>query len=175
MGWSEGQLNNVMSKYITYSHATGQAQSNIQQMQQLAYQNGLRYNGDSLRGWAQSMARGDTTIDDFAKSVRAHAKTLAPGFADQLNAGVNLSDVASPYMQTMAQMLELNPADVDLFDPTIRRALSSKGADGKLTSQTKPEFEDTLRNDHRYLKTDAARDSFMGTAHAILTSFGLTS
>ena len=172
-GWNDSQLNNVMSKYITYSNARGQAASNIQAMQQVAWKNGLRYNGDTYRKYAQAIAAGNFTVDDFAKHVREQAKTIAPGFADQLKAGVDLYDIASPYMQSMASTLEMNPADIDLFDPTIRKALGSRNAEGKPASKTLYEFEQDLRNDKRWLKTKNAQDQTMAAAHQVLADFGL--
>lgn len=173
LGWNDSQLNNVMSKYITFTHAKGQARSNIQAMQQSAWKNGLRYSDSTYRTWAQRIARGDGTLDDFVQATRGQAKTLAPGFADQINAGMDLHDIASPYMQSMAQTLELNPSDIDLFDPTIRHALGAKDEDGKPSTMSIFDFEQSLRNDKRWMKTKNAQDSLMSTAHNILQTFGL--
>lgn len=174
-GWNDSQLSDVMSKYITFSNARGQAQSNIQSMQNLAWKNGVKLNGDQYRKWAQDIAAGNFTMDDYTKYVRGQAAGLAPAYADELKAGMDLYDVASPYMQSMASTLELNPADISLFDPTIRSALSGKGPDGKPTSKTLWQFENDLRNDPRWLQTNNARDAMMGTAHKVLSDFGFAS
>jgi hypothetical protein len=174
-GWNDSQLNDVMSKYITYSSAKGQAGQNITSMQQTAWRNGIKLNGDTYRGWAQKIARGDTTVDDFNSYVRKQAASLAPSYADELKGGMDLYDIASPYMQSMASVLELNPADISLFDPTIRSALSGKGPDGKPTSKTLWQFENDLRNDPRWLKTKNANDAMFSTARKVLNDFGLSS
>lgn len=174
-GWNDSQLNDVMSKYITYSNAKGQAGDNITSMQSLAWKNGIKLNGDTYRSWAQKIARGDSTTDDFARYVRKQAASLAPSYADELNGGVDLYDIASPYMQSMASTLELNPADISLFDPTIRSALSGKGPDGKPTSKSLWQFENDLRNDPRWLQTKNAQDSMFSAAHRVLNDFGLLS
>lgn len=171
-GWNDSQLNNVMSKYITYSNARGQAASNIQAMQQTAWKNGLRFSGDTYRSYAQSIAAGNLTLGDFTKRARELAKSVAPGFADQLKAGVDLYDIASPYMQSMAQTLEMNPADIDLFDPMIRSALSARGQDGKPASLSLYDFEQKLREDPRYMKTKGAQDSVMSIGKKVLQDFG---
>lgn len=172
-GWNDSQLNDVMSKYITYSSATGQAADNITSMQQTAWRNGLKFSGDTYRQWAQKIARGDATTDDFQKYVRKQAVSLAPAFGDELSAGMDLYDIASPYMQTMAQTLELNPADISLFDPTIRNALSARNKDGKPSSKSLWEFEQDIKQDPRYMKTQGAQDAMMSTARKVLTDFGL--
>jgi hypothetical protein len=174
-GWNENQLNNVMAKYITFSGAKGQAANNISAMQQAAWRNGLKFSGDTYRTWAQKIARGDNTVDDFQKYVRKQAAGLAPSYADELNSGVDLWDVAQPYMQSMAQLLELNPADISLFDPTIRGALSAKGPDGKPTSKSLWQFENEVRQDPRWLKTKNAQDAVYSVSHQVLQTFGLMS
>ena len=171
--WDDSQLSDVMSKYITYSGAKGQAGANISSMQQTAWRNGVKLSGDTYRTWAQQVARGDSTVEDFQKYVRKQAASLAPTYADELNSGMDLYDIATPYMQSMASTLELNPADISLFDPTIRSALSGKGADGKPASKTLWQFENDLRQDPRWMKTQNAQDSMMSTAHRVLNDFGL--
>jgi hypothetical protein len=100
------------------------------------------------------------------------AKTLAPGFASQIDAGQDLYDIAQPYLQAKAQLLQLDPAKIDLQDPDIRKALSAKDSAGKPTSQSLWEFEDSIRQKPEYLKTDAARDQAYSTAHKVLDDFG---
>lgn len=174
-GWNDSQLNDVMSKYITYSNAKGQAGQNITSMQTMAWRNGLKFSGDTYRTWAQQIARGDSTVEDFQKFVRKQAASLAPSYADELNAGMDLYDIASPYMQTMAQTLELNPADINLFDPTIRGALSGKDQEGKPAGKSLWQFEQDIKQDPRYMKTSGAQDAVMSTAHKVLSDFGLVS
>lgn len=172
-GWNESQLSDTLSKYVTFTSANGQAADNVASMQQLAWRNGIKMSDRSLQSWAQKIARGDTTVDDFAKYARKSAASLAPVYADELKAGMDLYDIATPYMQTMASTLELNPADISLFDPTIRGALSARGQDGKPAGQSLWEFEQDVKNDPRWLKTKNAQDSVMSTARKVLTDFGL--
>lgn len=172
-GWNDQQLNDTMSKYITYSGAKGAAGSNIAAMQQAAWKNGIKLSGDTYRTWAQRIARGDNTAEDFQTYIRKQAASLAPSYAKELDAGMDLYDIANPYMQTMASTLELNPADISLFDPTIRAALSGKDASGKPASKSLWQFENDLRQDPRWMKTQNAQDSMMATAHHVLNDFGL--
>lgn len=174
-GWNENQLNDTLSKYITYSNAKGAAGSNIAAMQQAAWKNGLKFSGDTYRGWAQKIARGESTVDDFQAYVRKQAAGLAPAYADELKNGIDLYDIAQPYMQSMAQLLELNPADIDLFNPTIRSALSAKGPDGKPTSKSLWQFENDIRQDPQWAKTKNAQDSMMAVGHKVLQDMGLRS
>ena len=63
---------------------------------------------------------------------------------------------------------------VDLFNPTIRKALGSSGdKDGKPGSTPLWQFEQELRQDPRYMKTQKAQDSTMAVGHQVLRDMGL--
>lgn len=173
-GWNDSMLNDAMSSYIRYSNATGQAQANISGMNQIAWRNGIKVSPSTVQKWARTIAEGDATLDDFTDTMRQQAMTLAPSYAQQLKAGMDLYDVASPYMQSMASTLEMNPADIDLFDPTIRQALSARDSKGKPTSKSLWDFEQGLRNDKRWLSTKNAQDQTAAVAHQVLSDFGFT-
>lgn len=176
-GYSDAQINNSLASYVKMANGQyfGEAGVNAETLQQSAWRNGIKLSDSSLQNWVQSIANGNHTPQDFQEWARKQAMTLAPGVADQLKSGMDLYDVAQPYMQSMSSVLEMPSTDIDLFNPTIRNALNFKGADGKVTTQTMGDFEQALRNDPRWMKTNNARDSFASTAHNILSSFGFTS
>lgn len=173
-GWNENQLNNSLATYVKYGSARGQANTNIAAMQQTAWRNGVKVSNATYQSWAQAIARGAMTVDDYQKYIRGMAASLAPAYADEMKqGGMDLYDIAQPYIQTMAQTLEMNPADIDLFDPTIRKALTAKGEDGKPTTTSLYDFEQTLRNDSRWTKTQGAQDAVMAIGHKVLQDFGI--
>lgn len=176
-GYSDAQIQNSLGSYVKMANGQyyGDANTNALTLQQSAWRNGIKVSAGSLNSWVQQIASGNRTAADYQTYIRSQASTLAPGYADQLKAGQDLYDLASPYMQQMASTLEIPATKLDLFDPTIRNALNFKGADGKVTSQTMGDFEQSLRNDPRYMKTQGAQDTFSSTAHNILSSFGFAS
>jgi hypothetical protein len=176
-GYSDAQIQNSLGSYVKMSNGqyTGEAGTNAQQLQQSAWRNGVKLSDSSLQSWVRKIETGNATTDDYATYVRNQAKTLAPGLSDQLKTGQDLYDLASPYLSSMSSTLELNQGDLDLFDPTIRKALNSTGADGKPATMSLGDFEQSLRNDPRWMRTKNAQDSFSQTAHSILSSFGFTS
>lgn len=176
-GYTDAQVQNSLGAYVKMANGQyyGDANTNALTLQQSAWRNGIKIAPGTLNSWVQQIASGNRTAADYQTYVRAQAATLAPGYADQLKSGQDLYDLASPYMQQMASTLEIPPTKIDLFDPTIRNALNFKGQDGKVTSQTMGDFEQSLRNDPRYVKTQGAQDLFSQTAHNILSSFGFTS
>jgi hypothetical protein len=174
MGWNDNQIRQVLSSHIKKGARAGQAGTIAQKIKETAFRNGVNLSEGFIHSWQKQIAEG-ATIEQVQQGIRkTYGTRLAPGFAKELEAGMDLYDIASPYMQTMAQTLELNPSDVDLFDPTIRKALgTSSDADGKPGSVPLWEFEQQLRQDQRWMKTKNAQDSAMAAGHAVLKDFGL--
>lgn len=177
-GYTDAQLKNSLAQYIKLGASgdfMGQAGTDALTLKQTAFRNGIRVSDSSMQNWVRAIESGNRTTNDYQTWIRNQAKTLAPGVSDQLDSGMDLFDVASPYMQQMASTLEIDPSAIDLFDPTIRNALNSKDKDGKAMTQTLGDFENTLRQDPRWMKTNNARDTFSTNARGILSSFGFVS
>lgn len=77
-------------------------------------------------------------------------------------------------MQTMSQILEMNPETLDINDQQIQRGLARKDPKTQATgAMTLWEYEEHLKNDERWLKTNNARESMMSVGSDLLRSFGL--
>lgn len=175
-GWNDSQLRDAISKYVkTSPTSVGTAGEIRQALQQTAFRNGIAINESYTSTAAARVARGETTVENEQQRLRQqYAKALAPGFAKEIDSGMDLYDLASPYMQTMAQTLELNPSDIDLFDPTIKRALaSSSDKDGQVGSTPLWQFQQNLRQDPRYMRTNQAQNDVMATGKKVLADMGL--
>jgi hypothetical protein len=172
--YNDAQLNQILGGYVKAVNGVynGQAATDSDTLHQTAWRNGVNISSASLESWMQQIAQGKATVGFFQNYIRNMAKTLAPGYATQLDSGLDLYDVANPYIQAKAKILEINPADVDLFDPDIRGALSSTGKDGTPSSTSLWQFEQKMRQDPRWLNTANANDSVMGIAHKVLQDFG---
>jgi hypothetical protein len=175
-GWNDAQINDQLGGYVravngVYNGAVGDS---VDTLKQTAWKNGVALADTTVQSMASQIAKGGANVGFFQRYIRNMAKTAAPGYADQLESGMDLYDVASPYIQSMAKTLELNPADIDLFNPTIRGALTATGADGKPSSKSLWQFENELRKDPRWLSTQNARDAGMTVAHRVLQDFGFS-
>lgn len=173
-GWNDQQISSTLSRYV---HATngmysGQSADNAEHIRQTAWRNGVRLPEATVQQWIQGIASGTTTLDSTVANLRAQAKSIAPAFAKEIDSGMDLYDIASPYMQTMGKVLELNPSSLDLFDPTIRSALSTKDSNGNPVSKPLWQFENDLRSDPRWLKTQNAQDSMMSAGKKVLSDMG---
>ena len=97
-------------------------------------------------------------------------------YGQEILGGMDAIDVAAPYIQSMSEILELNPADVNLFDPTIRKALSYRDPKTKEPAPLSvAEFEDRLRADKRWQYTDNAHEQLTQYAVELGKLFGVLS
>jgi hypothetical protein len=173
--WNDAQIQAQLGNYVSAVNGVyhGAAANDADALKQMAWRNGINVPAASISSWVKAIESGKQTKDYYQQYIRTQAKALAPGFSRELDAGLDLFDIANPYMQAKAQILQLNPAGVDLFDPDVRKALSATGPDGKPTSKSLWEFEQDMRMKPEYLKTDTARDSAYSMAHKVLNDFGL--
>ena len=174
--WNDAQLKNALGGYVKVVNGvySGAAATDTEQLRQTAWRNGINLSSPTLQNWAALIAKGQGSTQMFQTQIRNLAKSLAPGYAQELDSGLDLHDIASPFMQSMGSVLEMNPADIDLFTPEIRKALSGTTADGKPASTSLWQFEQSLRKDSRWLGTKNAQDAVMSTGRKVLQDFGLT-
>lgn len=129
---------------------------------------------------ANGVTLNQTQIDSFTKRVQdgEDIKTInndirniaSLGMPDKvvklLGQGVDLDTIYSPYKNLMASILELNPDQIDLKDPTLRSAI---GADKEVSIY---DFEKALRKDYRWQYTDNAKRDVSNVALKVLKDFG---
>jgi hypothetical protein len=175
-GWTDGQMRDELGKFVTFGddHWGGEGGEAIEKMKTYAYQMGVTFNGKWFADRARLVVRGMKTQQDVEDEIRRASKTVFSQWSKQIDAGQTVADIASPYMQSMAQILELPAGSINLFDPTIKKALQAKD---KTTgaNMVKPiwQFENELRSDSRWKSTQNAQNSMMQIAHQVLADFGV--
>jgi hypothetical protein len=115
---------------------------------------------------------GIDSLDGYENVLRARAKAAFPQFADQIDTGMTVRDIADPYISTMANTLEVSETELDLNDQSVRRALSQKQPDGTMGSMPLWEFERSLKDDARWDKTKQARTQAFETIAQVGRDFG---
>lgn len=174
-GWNSDQMRNALVGHISagksgaYSSDAATAQ---QQYNQIAGQYGLSVPASVMAHWVRATATGELNSDEVKNWAIQQASSRYPSLADRLKAGETVMDIASPYFQSYAQTLEVNPNSISLKDPLIQAALSGKDKEGKPSTKTLWQFENDLRNDPRYMKTQQAQDKVMAVGHQVLRDFG---
>lgn len=144
-------------------------------LKQSAAAYGIQYNDDWYRTSILNVLKGKADVETYNQQIKDLAKSQYPTLAAQIDAGYTVQSIASPYISTMSQILELNPGEITLYDDTIRRALT--GINDQNQPSLKPlwEFERDLKKDERWRYTKNAEQDLMGTGIKLLRSFGLVS
>lgn len=177
-GMSDDEIRDVLANHVRPSETgsyEGEMASIEEDLRSTALRNGVTIQNDQLQRWMQSIVRGEASRDQFVTNIRELAAKQFTLYGEQIRGGMDLADVASPYMQSMADILELNPNSLTLTDPTIRRALSGSNPDGKgPVPMSISEFEDTLRKDSRFMFTKTAKRQAEGFAARLAQMWGLT-
>lgn len=175
-GYTDDQARDYLGQYIVFGSgglAGGKAGAVQQELNSYSYAMGVQ-NGDWwIQDSVRNVVRGKKTVQDFKNAIMDQAIAAFPTWEKQLKAGSTMQDLASPYMQSMSQILEIPAGNINLFDNTIRNALSWKDPQGAQGSKPLWQFQNDLRKDDRWKKTQNAQDSAMGTAHKVLQDFGI--
>lgn len=175
LGWDEGQLRAELAKHIALGSTSqgGQAGQVMNELKQYGYEMGWQFNDYDLQYAAQQVVGGMRTTDQYKAQIRNVAKGIYSQWSDQIDAGQTVMGLASPYFQSMSSILELPAGSITLDDPLIKNALQSKDlATGENRIKQLWEFENDLRNDERWKKTQNAQNSTMQIAHKVLSDFG---
>lgn len=180
-GWYEGSRKQLLLKALAEEIPTlpgnkglrGRAGSFVDQLRSEALANGLKYDDNWFLGAARSVAQNLTTEDDWRRDIRDQAAGMFPVYADRIRQGMNMYEIASPYINLMAQTLEIAPDQVTLNDPYIREALMGIDEKGNARPMGLWDFEKKLKNDPRWMQTKQASNDIASTATDILQIFGL--
>ncbi len=145
----------------------------IEELREYGYQMGYTPALDKL-GWAaQAIVGGEQSIQDYKSHIRSVSKGIYSQWAKQIDGGQTVMQLASPYFQSMATILELPPGSLTLDDPIIKKTLQAKDPQtGANRIKQIWEFENELRTDKRWRKTQNAQNSTMQVAHQVLADFG---
>lgn len=180
-GWDNAQIQNNLSQYVNYANEgplkgqyIGDAGRNADALKETARNNGYHISDKDLGKWNRAIAAGESSVDDYKAFMRRQAALTFPSFATELEAGADMMDIANPYINSMARILELAPNDLDLTNSTIRKALASKNEKtGKPEAMAMYDFEDSLRKDARWAYTDNAHTEVLGQGRRIAQAFGV--
>ena len=116
--------------------------------------------------WASRIAAGEP-IETFKQTIRNAAKLGLPDSVKNLvDQGIDLDTIYSPYKQTMASILEINPDTIRVNDPMLRKAI---GPDKEMSIY---DFQKTLKQDPRWQYTNNAKEDVSNSVQKVLKDFG---
>lgn len=146
------------------------------QMRQLAAQYGYSPTDQEMIREAQPMFTGVGEVGNMAgweNKMKKFAAGKYSAFADRINAGETVMDIARPYVDVYAKVLEVNPQDVGLDDKYLQQWLQGRSEAGKPPAAV-PVWQaaQELRKDARWGYTNNAREAAASVATTIGKAFG---
>lgn len=175
-GMTDDELKYSLAKYIDFTKEgtlAGQAGMAEVRLKQLAYANGVQMSPDSIKNYAQQIAMGVSTMEQAEQNVRNMAKSMFPTFSDQIDAGINVADIANPYAEIAAKELELPRGDLDLTNPLVKQGINGLNSEGKPYGMTLNDYTRYIRSTPQWLQTKGAQDQIMKVGDDVLRSMGL--
>ena len=116
---------------------------------------------------------GDTTEFDVLQDLRrTYMAGAYPAWSDRIEAGYDIADIAAPYKQKMADLLEVDPNSIDFNDTLLQRGLQGVDSQGKPRVVPLYEFEKQIREDPRWQYTDNAYSTYTDVGTKLLSMFG---
>lgn len=175
-GWDDARIKAYFGGQVTMhgDQMYGEAGEAYDQLFQLTYNNGLTFAKTWFQSNIRSMMAGKTSLETLQGYIRNQAAAKYSAFADQIKAGQNVMDLAQPYISSVANILELPSTDVDLSNKWVNQAMTAKQK-GTMSGTQYPlwQFENDLRNDPLWRKTNNARESMFSVAHKVAQDFGV--
>jgi len=178
-GWTEEEVRFHVARATDYGRLMNQGRLGGQagQLEQFIRRALGEYGVKASNRWIATRIKnsmmGLDSQEAILETIKRWAKAQYRAFADDIDRGMTVQDIAEPYRQSMARLLELNPESVDLNDSMIRRALTATDQNGKPVAMPLWEFENKVREDPRWVRTKNAQDTFMSVGRSILTQMGL--
>ena len=151
----------------------GEAADTIANLKKTAASYGVVYNDDWFNQSASNILKGGIDDSTILADITRQAKERYPTLAKQIDAGYNVQQIASPYIMSMANILELDQNAINLNDQYIQQALTGRNTDNDPVTKPLWQFEQELKQDPRWRYTKNAQQDLMGTARKVLQDFGL--
>jgi hypothetical protein len=156
--------------FLTYGK--GAAAATIERLRNAASENGVTFDDSYYQQAARAVTAGLGTEQDYLTDITNRAATANPVFADKIKAGISVKSLASPYVQTMGRVLELDPNTIGLDDPMIKQARGQVDAKGNPVALGLWDFEKQLRQDDRFGYTKQAHDQVGNIAQSLMSMMG---
>lgn len=145
------------------------------QVNKLAGDYGLTLTSGQISEYVSGMMHQSYTEDNLKDLMRDMAKSKYAGMSGYLDQGFTVRQVASPYVSSYSNLLEVNGDSVDLNDSLLQQALQGVPAQPGAPPQMQSvyQFERAVRRDPRWMRTKNARDSVMNATQGVLRDWGL--
>lgn len=176
--WNERELRSALLSEATYNPEVGASSGSIgarvDDFGAQAQQWFVELGEEQLHEWAVKVESGEATEQDFKNYVKEQATSRFPQLKQYFDIGVSPQTFFEPYKNTIASMLEMPAAQVDLLhDPRFARVLDFDTAENGLGRPMRLyELQDYVRSLPEWQNTDTAKTQAADLSQQLLTTFG---
>lgn len=133
--------------------------------------NGFAIGQEDADRMLHSVAFGEKTLDQVKSELRTSYMVGAyPAWADMINAGMDIYDLAAPYRSVATRML--GRSNIAMDDPVMKQMMQTQGGDGSFSQRPLWEAEKYIRGLDEWQYTDDAADTYAKGMKAVSTMFG---
>lgn len=169
-----GPLNTDPGQALSEAEVVQGGISFEQDLRQWALNNGIPLTDGFITKNFQQVLSGATTADEVKQFLREkYIANAFPAFRDEILAGQDMADLAYPYVNRMAALLELPDDAIGLDNPLVKQALQGTDANGKPTYMPLWQFEREVKKDPRWANTTQGRNEISTLSLRVLEDFGL--
>lgn len=127
---------------------------------------------------AKQIESGTTTIDAQKEYIKNLAKSMFPAYADQIDKGISVKALASPYLNSLGNLMEVNTDQYNLTDSTGFGAMVAKAMRGNNDPKNPiptdlSTFENQVRSMPQWLQTKNAKTTMLDSGTSFLKQIGL--
>ena len=177
-GWSDTEINQMVIPKIQQQiesgkNLRGQAGDYQTDLMQWANRNGITLNAEAASRFIARGADGAQSLEDAKQELRdTYLIGAYPAWEDKIRQGYDPEVLAAPYRGAAERLLELGDNSLSLNDPLMQKALQGTDAQGKPSVVPLWQYEQTVRSDPRWQKTDNAYKTYTDVGNDILKMFG---
>lgn len=143
------------------------------QLMNWSKKNGITLSNAAASQFIERMTMGNQTLEDAKREIRdTYMIGAFPAWEQQIRSGLDPDTIVSPYRQAAAQLLEVGEDDLGWNDQLIQKAMQGVGPDGKPAVVPLWEYEQMVRKDPRWQKTDNAYQTYTNVGQDLLRMFG---
>lgn len=122
--------------------------------------------------WSRKLFTGEASQESINEAMRIKAKGAYPSIADFIEEGGTPKDYFAQHVNTAAQLLEVDPSNIDLTDPKWAQVVSYADDKGNIRPMSVAETTSFVKQKDEYWKTSNSANEVAGIVSSLGGFFG---
>jgi len=176
-GWGDQVTQNALNYRATQSNAGRYSLLNGyygDKVRDLMRDYGQSLPNETLQIYVNDLATGAQSLETLKLEAEEAAKAMFPSIADRIARGQTVAQIAQPYRNTAAAILEVDPNSIDFTSSEWAKAFTVQNNDGSQRTMNFNEWGDYLRTNRQfgYEYTTQAKQRAYQVANQLADLFG---